>query len=235
MDRPPFVLEGDGSASGLAHGFDDLGSLLAKRSEWLEADKRLHLGLVPVPYMGDLSRACVLILQLNPGFEPLTYFEEQQSKPWREALVRNLHQEFNQDEQFPFIGLDPAFAFTSWFRYWEPRFRTHAQAVAHRKGGSYEDGLSFLARNVALVELVPYYSREWKSVPEGVLDQLKSVGLVKRFVGDRAKDCCTLVLRGNGHWRFVNGERTHISANPRGATFSTSTQAGKWLLDKLLG
>jgi hypothetical protein len=31
-------------------------------------DDRLHLSLLPVPYVGDLQRADIVVLLLNPGF-----------------------------------------------------------------------------------------------------------------------------------------------------------------------
>ena len=38
-------------------------------------DKRLHLGLIPVPFMGDMLNASIYVLMLNPGLGPGDYFE----------------------------------------------------------------------------------------------------------------------------------------------------------------
>jgi hypothetical protein len=53
---------------------------------WLEAyrsldycashDRRLHLGLLPQPFFGDLRRASIYVLLLNPGLGPDDYYDE---------------------------------------------------------------------------------------------------------------------------------------------------------------
>src|SRR5690242_4396136 len=39
-------------------------------------DHRLHLSLLPIPYEGDLARAEIVILLLNPGFSYADYWAE---------------------------------------------------------------------------------------------------------------------------------------------------------------
>ena len=36
-------------------------------------DRRLHLGLVPAPYLGNLARADIFLLLLNPGLGPAEF------------------------------------------------------------------------------------------------------------------------------------------------------------------
>lgn len=74
-----------------------------------ERDPRFHLGLLPVPYLGDITRASIFLLMLNPGFSPGDYFAEYSVSDCRAALIRSLRQEFLPDEH-PFFFLDPKFS-----------------------------------------------------------------------------------------------------------------------------
>ena len=55
-------------------------------------DKRLHLGLIPVPFIGDMLNASIYVLMLNPGLGPGDYFEYKVPR-LRQALIDNLRQE----------------------------------------------------------------------------------------------------------------------------------------------
>ena len=85
----------------------------------LDKDKRFHLSLIPQPFLGDLSKARVVILTLNPGLRPIDYFAEFFNDEYRNALLGTLRQDF--DERFPNIKLNPRFSWTSGFRYWHDR------------------------------------------------------------------------------------------------------------------
>ena len=55
-------------------------------------DHRFHLSLLPVPYVGDLARADIFLLQLNPGFS-LSDYQELRVPSFKRHLERNLRQE----------------------------------------------------------------------------------------------------------------------------------------------
>src|SRR5712675_2824963 len=42
------------------------------------SDHRFHFSLLPIPYLGDLNRADIFILQRNPGFNLNNYYAEWQ-------------------------------------------------------------------------------------------------------------------------------------------------------------
>jgi hypothetical protein len=79
---PPYLLDGDESL------LPKTGSSrrIATHSSWeayigeagfgVRGDTRLHLGLIPVPFAGDVERGRVFVLLLNPGLEPDDYFAE---------------------------------------------------------------------------------------------------------------------------------------------------------------
>jgi len=51
-------------------------------------DGQLHLGLLPMPFVGNLERASIFILMLNPGVGPHDYFGEHGLTEYRDALLR---------------------------------------------------------------------------------------------------------------------------------------------------
>jgi hypothetical protein len=71
-------------------------------------DTRLHLGLLPQPFIGNLQRASIYVLSLNPGLDPTDYFGEYEVQEYRNALLANLKQQFHKTVP-PFIFLDPRY------------------------------------------------------------------------------------------------------------------------------
>ncbi|HEY3295665.1 MAG TPA: hypothetical protein VGL38_09505 [bacterium] len=87
-----------------------------------ESDHTAHLGLIPTPYMGDLSRADIFVLMMNPGLSAADYYAEEHDAALQSALECNLRQQ-RLDRAYPFIWLNPAFAFHGGFRFWEGKQR----------------------------------------------------------------------------------------------------------------
>ena len=78
---------------------------------------RFHLGLVPVPYAGNLSSAKLFLLMANPGFQSLDYFAESFVPKFKKRAIQNLRQE-GQEEKYPMLYLDPEFAWHGGGEYW---------------------------------------------------------------------------------------------------------------------
>jgi hypothetical protein len=66
-------------------------------------DRDFHFSLLPSPYVGDVCRADILLLLLNPGFKPADYYAEWSVPEFRDRVVSNLYQRFNGVE-FPFFA-----------------------------------------------------------------------------------------------------------------------------------
>ena len=83
---PPFQLSADAdvlaSADTVTCGYEEY----SRDNFIFDRDTRLHLGLVPLPYGGDLRSAKVFVLMLNPGLGPSDYYAEQTSREWRDLL-----------------------------------------------------------------------------------------------------------------------------------------------------
>jgi hypothetical protein len=85
-------------------------------------DKKLHLGLLPVPFRGNLEKASIFILLLNPGLNPTDYYAESNAEDFQAALLRNLRQE-NGNDDYPFTSLAPQFSWQT--KYWTQKTSRH--------------------------------------------------------------------------------------------------------------
>lgn len=167
---------------------------------------RLHLGLTPVPYMGNIATASIYILMLNPGLKHSDYFAEQSSAAFRLALANNLHQK-NLSQEFPFMLLDPQFSWHSGFEYWERKLSGITDTILRNGGAkSPREAMSKLAKKLACLELMPYHSRTFGDY--SLLKKLKSAQAMQAFAKDLVmhkaeNDMATVIVtRGARHWNL---------------------------------
>lgn len=243
VDAPPFLLAGDKilqerMPTNQHRSFDEF---IQSPDFGLKDDSAQHLGLLPIPYVGNLQRASVFILTLNPGLSPIDYYCQQHNKPFTEALIRNLCQE-NADDPYPFIFLNPRFSWHSGFDYWHGRLRDIAQMVARKKNKDHRSGLQYLAQKVCVLELVPYHSRSF-GLSRSILDSLESVRLmvdyVREVVVPRAQsgEVAVVVTRKAHYWGLTeDGQNVVIyqRSETRGAHLSLNSRGGE-LIARHLG
>jgi len=162
-DEPPFVLDGDREV------FDSPRSkeAITIHRSWQEAirspnfaapgDTRLHHGLLPIPFLGNVRRATIYILLLNPGLGPHDYFGEYEVPKYRAALLANLKQKFKPGS-IPFLALDPQFVWHGGFDWWHGKLSKVIEELAAAKGISFAKARSRLGSKLACIELLPYHS-----------------------------------------------------------------------------
>ena len=230
---PPFQLSSDAdvlaSADTVTHGYEEYS---ADRFIF-DSDTRLHLGLVPLPYGGDLRSAKVFVLMLNPGLGPSDYYAEQTSSEWRDLLVHNLYQN-DPSIGFPFLDQRFAWACSYWLGklkglIWELREQT----------GSFQAAIDTLRRNLAVLDLVPYHSPSF-GVPWQVVDGLASSRLMRAAVAEltqraHAGEILVIVTRGERFWGIEDGPRTTVytAGEARAASLSATSRGGKAILEFL--
>ena len=127
--------------------------------------KKLHLNRIPVPYVGDVSKASIFILTLNPGHELADYYFEFEDDAYRQALVNNLKQE-NLDPKFPFFYLNPRFSTTGGYSYWFPKFKEVITRLMVKCEITFDEAHSKLAKKIAVIQIVPYTSVDSNSLPD---------------------------------------------------------------------
>jgi hypothetical protein len=120
----------------------------------------LELGLIPQPYAGDLERAELLILLLNPGLSPTDYWGEHKDKEFRSLLIRNLRQDNLLNNNYPFLWLNPDLCWHAGFNYWFSKLRAVIVKISQHTAfrGSVEQAMKDVSRRIACVELFPYHS-----------------------------------------------------------------------------
>jgi len=174
-----------------------------RSNRFREDDKQLHLSLLPVPFVGNLETAKVFILLMNPGFGPSNYFEEE-NQVFRAACISNLCQT-NGNDEFPFFYLNPQFAWSGGFIWWEARLRPILSKLVAKSGCTYYEALASLAKQIATVELIPYHSVDgsalnsssnpWENLPSAS----HAREFVKRLCGSKEKPL-VVVLRSHERW-----------------------------------
>ena len=195
-------------------------------------DRRLHLHLMPVPFLGDLDKAEIFILLLNPGFIHADYYTEENSASYRSRLAKNLLQDFDQIE-FPFLSLDPEFCWHPGFGWWEGKLREVVGRIAsHRYENNYIAVLRDLASRIAAIELVPYHSASFSAWP--LRHQLPSALAARAYVRDvlAKDDKLIIVTRRAEDWALNESENVVVYAGgeTRGASLSPASRGGRAIL-----
>ncbi len=214
-------------------------SAFAASADFGSQDTRLHVGLLPMPYMGDLENAAIFLLMLNPGLEYGDYAAELDVPGTRERLLQNLRQELGQAD-CPFTLLDPAMVLHPGFRYWERKFRAIAGELSCQCGVSYREALSRLAKRVAGLELVPYHSPRFGLRPKEV-NALRSAQLARdyfhRVLVPRAErnQAMVIVLKAAGSWDPPPHENVVVlrGGQALGAFITPKTKAGQAIMRRL--
>ena len=205
-------------------------------------DTRLHLGLLPQPFVGDLQRATVFILSLNPGHDPTNYYGEYEVPEYRRALLANLKQEFGK-ASVPFLSLDPRFSWHGGFRWWHAKLAGVIEWLAKEVWKvPFSEARARLARELVSIELLPYHSAKFRDADKW-LEKLTSVNLAREFVKDvvipRARDgkAVVIVTRQVKAWKLPEDLPPNVirynPAEAQAAHLSPNSRGGRAILDHL--
>lgn len=235
-DRPPYVLPGDETIlneAGLLCRFAGWDGLIANPEFGAPGNSRLHVDLLPMPFIGNLRSASVFLLMLNPGFGPHDYFGEYRVPEYRAALMDNLH----QSQANSFLFLDPRFSWHGGYDYWHTKLRSIIVSFAGKVGVRYGCARRYLQSHIAAIELSPYHSVNF-TLPRRVLNSLRSVELARAFVHEellprvRSGDCLLVVTRAVASWRLPANDNVvaYTATEARGAHLSERSRGGAAIL-----
>lgn len=202
---------------------------------------RVDLSLVPVPYAGDLSKADIVILLLNPGLSYTDYYGDLGQLNYREARYKNLRQDFS-DTSYPFLWLNPDFCWHSGFMWWEEKLRPILRLLAEQKyKSSYLKALQALSRRVCMVELVPYHS---SNTPSGrLIRELPSATAARQYVQQvvvpeaQTGKKLLIVTRQAKIWGITQNANNIVVYDrheARGASMSPNSPGGAAILRRLV-
>ena len=196
----------------------------------LENDARLHLSLLPQPYIGDLNGARVFILMLNPGVGPMDYYAElstARDHRFVEAVQRNLRQDANRE--YPFFFLDPAFLWHPGATYWRKRLNWIVRKLMEVCVRPYEHCLRHVAQTVCCLQLVPYHSSTF-GMSAGSVKKLESTKLVIAAANEIASsgNRFLAVMRQHNAWKLPKSSSIMYSApaHRRGAAMTPGSELG---------
>jgi hypothetical protein len=218
----------------------------ADRSLILPGD--FELDLLPIPVVGDVAGADVIVLMLNPGYDPEDHTWER--KPtFRESLLRSLHQR-HDGHQFPFSYLDPTFSSHPGAGYWiggrppspgrktVQKLRRLTEKLAQQRGTTFDDARMIVANRVAILELLPYHSRALRR--RDLLSVLPSCQKARMLVEALIRQQRKLIVvpRSIAEWGFSGPvEHANLVVYPRSqgaaASLGPTTAGGRAILRHL--
>jgi hypothetical protein len=234
LEGPPYLFPDDQPEiiNDKAKTYRDFDEYIAGLDFGASSDRNLHIGLLPIPYVGNLANASIFVLMLNPGFSRGGYFAEQHSPEFKQAHIRNLLQK-NADDEYPFIFLDPRFVWHPGFEYWQNKFHTIIEALAEQSGTTYRQAMSKLAKRLSCLELLPYPSKSFNA--GALLNILPSVKAMQEFVWEillpKAKDEKVLIIvtRGVKYWQLPKHKNIILyeGSETRLASLTLNSRGGK--------
>ncbi len=200
-------------------------------------NQRLHLKLLPQPYAGNLRKAEIFVLMLNPGLTYSDYWGESHIETFRNRLRDNLRQSLD-GVRFPFIWLDPEFCWHGGFVWWERKLREIINAIASEQfHGRYLDAMRDLSKRIASLELFPYHSFSFGG--HNLIEALPSVGVMREFVRERlvpdakSRRRTLIATRQEKAWGLPKKEK-HIEIydkdEARGASLGPNSKGGRAIL-----
>lgn len=184
--------------------------------------KQLQLTLLPQPFFGDLANARVVILLLNPGLHAADFQLLEKHPDFQEHLFGVIRQTTKAN---PY--LDPRWAWTSGFSWWEGKLRDVAKIIADRKfAGRYGSALELLSRELVSLELVPYHSSSF-GAPNNLPSAIAARNTAHRLAEDQERTL--IVTRRVRDWGLPQ-QANIVSYDPgqaRGASLSANSTGGQ--------
>lgn len=181
---PPYLLDGDRHLSDQEDRVAQCKSYeeFVKSDDFGSQSTKFHLNLLPQPFIGNLEKASIFLLFLNPGFSPGDYYAVQHVPGYAAAIARNLTQT-NGADPYPFFFLDPQLAWTAGGAWWQKKLRSIGEQLVEVAGcpGEFrlQEAFQLISQHLACVEMYPYHSQSFKQ-PKN----LKSKELVCAYVKD---------------------------------------------------
>lgn len=216
----------------------DLDTFVRSQHYGKKESKLLHSHLLPSPFAGDLSGAKVFILMLNPGFSIGDYFGERQCA-FKRALKATLDQQL-QNEDFPFMWLNPELSFHPGFRYWSGKLRGLIEEFGKRHNVTHYEASKTLSKRICCIELFPYHSQTFDQKFFKI--QLESIKLAKNYVCDLAEraqsgEVFIVVMRGAKIWNLPVCQNiyTFAAGEAQGAHLTPDSKVGRRLMQFIGG
>jgi hypothetical protein len=171
----------------------------------VKPDHRLHLNLIPEPYLGN-PIAPVVLLNLNPGFHK-SGESLHRDRDFRRAARDNL---LHARKSWPFYLLDPSLKEGRGRKWWLSCLSALIDEVGSDKT---------VASSIFVAEIHGYHSKRYRRQRPALPSQRYTVSLVQQAL---ARNALCLIMRGAKYWRMaVPGlEKCPKLRNPRNPSIS---------------
>jgi hypothetical protein len=208
---------------------------------------KLDLRVIPLHFIGNILKAKLLILNLNPGMDEEYYTFYQNNESYQEMIYNNLTLKKPKFFEFDYY-------ITNNEGYWsrlKPLFEDEYLEKINRnqKGEDTKKLDEFFTKTVALIEFFPYHSQNFSELGD-IFDKtvkemkgyLPSQQFVFNIIKERVQngDVVIVFSRSIGRWMEAIPElkvydKVYQSSNPRNPTFKPENilkrNMGKDLLD----
>jgi hypothetical protein len=159
----------------------------------------IHSGLLPGPYAGNIRKATIYLLLLNPGFSPIDYKAEEDQDYLTEIKNQLLQVKLNKN--YPFFPLNPEYSWTGAGEWWNKKLSPIINELMSKKRISYKQACSIIAKKICSFELFPYHSKNF-SISNKILKVLPSVKIIvdsmQQFYNN--EDKLIIIMRKSGFW-----------------------------------
>ncbi|WP_395051491.1 hypothetical protein [Flavobacterium sp.] len=111
---------------------------------------KIHTQIMPAPFMGDVIKAPIVILMLNPGYtkeeDKVGYYSKY--KDWWKNEVQHIQTKYN----FPFFALEEEYSKSS--PYWVTKLKPLTLISTNEK----------VAKNICNIQFFPYHTEKYRNI-----------------------------------------------------------------------
>lgn len=184
--------------------------------------RAIHTNLYCKTFIGNIENAKVIILYGNPGLKLGDYRDEHEDEDYINELDSDLNFTSNG-----FLCLREVAKETGGYNYWNNgnRFKKIIQEYSDKKGVSYSDSHSFIAKNICLLESIGYHSTKTPILkPTDFASSIITKELVHNYFLPKARNGEVIIFswRQSNFWG-LEPESNVIIRNPNAAINSYLT------------
>ncbi len=199
-------------------------------NDYFSDSTQVHINLIPVPYIGDITNSKIFLLMTNPGIDNIDYFAENSSEHLKQRLIENLRQELNHE--FKFLYLQPELLWHGASIYWQNKFSPLINYLIKEHGNSYREASKIISDRIAIIQYFPYHSKSFQ-LPNHILSNIESnkkiVNFVQNYLLPKAKkeEVCLICARRIGDWKLPNNDKNILilpSSKARNPSFKENSE-----------
>jgi len=149
---------------------------------------RIHPEIMPAPFMGDILNSKIVILTLNPGYDPKEEkegFYTEYNHYWEKQIIHKF-----PVPEYPLFCFDEKYVKKS--DYWKKKLYPLIQVSSVEK----------VSKHISIIQFFPYHSLKYRDIPKRIskdylVSQQYNFELVKKAI---ERDAIIIILRSKRLW-----------------------------------